>query len=245
MSDRQLYPALDDATEAALRASVERFGVLVPVVVDQHGELLDGHHRSRIAGELGVEFETVVRQVADEVEAREIARTLNEDRRMLTRKQRLPVVRALKEEGHSNVAIGKALGVTEGTVRLDLKTDEVRRSTNLPAEVTGLDGKTYPASKPKPKPTNGKRGYRKDKDAPFNPSSERQEQVARQQLRRLADGLSEINGICRGFRDLDLGIAAAASSNGEIETWAAKAGELSRALRDLKTRLTEVSKHGA
>lgn len=147
---RQFYPALDAATEAALRASIQRFGVLVPPTVDQHGEIIDGHHRSRIAADLGVPFAPVVREVSSEEEAREIARTLNEDRRMLSREQRLPVVAVLKELGHSNVAIGKALGVTEGTVRLDLKSDEVRSVTNLPDRVEGLDGKSYPAKRRRP-----------------------------------------------------------------------------------------------
>lgn len=52
----QLFPSLDAATEQALRESIRRFGVLVPVVRDQHGQVIDGHHRSRIAGEEGVKF---------------------------------------------------------------------------------------------------------------------------------------------------------------------------------------------
>jgi hypothetical protein len=60
--------------------------------------------------------------------------------------ERLPVVKALREEGHSNVAIGKALGVSEGQVRLDLKAEELRSATKLgPERTRGLDGKSYPA----------------------------------------------------------------------------------------------------
>ncbi len=51
----QPFAALDAATESALRASIERFGVLVAVVHDQDGRILDGHHRSRLADELGAE----------------------------------------------------------------------------------------------------------------------------------------------------------------------------------------------
>lgn len=70
LSALQLYPPLDAATEAALRAAIVRFGVIVPVVVTQHGEIIDGHHRGRIAGELGVEFETHVVVVSGPDEAR-------------------------------------------------------------------------------------------------------------------------------------------------------------------------------
>src|SRR4051812_39932626 len=50
-----LFGPLEPATEAALRASIERFGVLVPVTFDQRGRILDGHHRWRMAAELGVD----------------------------------------------------------------------------------------------------------------------------------------------------------------------------------------------
>ncbi len=72
----QAFPALDAATESALRASIARFGVLVPVVQDQNGRTLDGHHRSRIADDLGVDYRVDVCEIADEDEAQEIARTL-------------------------------------------------------------------------------------------------------------------------------------------------------------------------
>ncbi len=67
------------------------------------------------------------------------------DRRQLDREQRLEVIGHLWQEGHSNVAIGKALGISEGQVRKDVK--QVRTSTNLtaPNRKIGLDGKSYPA----------------------------------------------------------------------------------------------------
>jgi len=68
----QLWPALDAATEAALRASIERWGVLVPVAKDQHGRIIDGHHRARIAREVGRPCSVIVHWVADDDEAREM-----------------------------------------------------------------------------------------------------------------------------------------------------------------------------
>ena len=139
----QLFKDLPPAVESALRASIDRFGVLVPVAKDQDGNILDGHQRARIADELGVPYWHHVIEVANDDEAREIARTLNEDRRAMPKEERLPVVVALAEEGHSNVAIAGALGVTETTVRRDLA-----GSTYVePERVRGLDGKSYPARK--------------------------------------------------------------------------------------------------
>lgn len=139
----QLFDALPAHIEDALRASIQRFGVLVPVVKDQHGRIVDGHHRSRIADELHVSYVTQTVTVADDDEAREIARTLNSDRRQLTEEQRREVVVALRERGHSVRAIAGALGVGKSTVDRDLA--EVSRTghVDLPERVVGADGKSY------------------------------------------------------------------------------------------------------
>ena len=52
--DTNPLPPLDDATDAALRDSIQRYGVLVPIVCDVDGNLIDGHHRLRILKELRV-----------------------------------------------------------------------------------------------------------------------------------------------------------------------------------------------
>lgn len=144
----QLFDALPAHIEDALRASIERFGVLVPVVKDQHGNIIDGHHRSRIADQLGVKYRVDVVQVADEDEAREIARTLNSDRRQLTEDQRREVVRVLREQGHSVRAIAAALKVGKSTVDRDVA--ELSRAGQLeqPDRAVGLDGKSRPAKRP-------------------------------------------------------------------------------------------------
>ena len=141
----QLFKDLPLAVEAALLASIDRFGVLVHVVKDQHGNILDGHQRARLADSLGIKYPVSIVDVADEDEAREIALTLNEDRRAMPKVERLPVVQALREEGHSLRAIAGAVGVSEGQIRKDLATDKVRTSTHLPPATRGLDGKSYPS----------------------------------------------------------------------------------------------------
>ena len=73
--------------------------MLVPVVKDQYGSILDGHQRVRLAGEIGVKYPVNIVEVAGEDEAREIARTLNEDRRAMPKDERLPVVAGLRKDG--------------------------------------------------------------------------------------------------------------------------------------------------
>lgn len=154
MSKYQLFDTLDPATEAALRSSIGRWGVLVPIVKDQHGNIIDGHHRSRIADELGVEFRVDVRDVADDDEAQAIARTLNTDRRHLDAEMRRPMAFDLRQEGHSTRAIAKALGVGQTQVRRDIEAEQLSRGAQLtvPDRTIGLDGKSRPSTRPKAEP---------------------------------------------------------------------------------------------
>lgn len=222
----QIFPALDAATEAALRASIQRFGVLVPVTKDQHGRILDGHHRARIAKELGVEYGIRLRKVASESEAREIARTLNEDRRHMPRDQRQVVVKALKEEGHSNVAIGNVVKVDEATVRRDLSGSAHAE----PDRVKGLDGKSYPASKPK---QNGSAATRSVPDTP------RGRQMAETAKTRVEKAVGSCNAIARGTGDVRLEWAMAVADAKEIKGWDEAFRDATGALKKLRARLKE------
>ena len=163
----QLFDDLAPAVQAALRDSIDRWGVLVPVAKDQHGNILDGHQRARLADELGIRYPVNIIEVADEDEAREIARTLNEDRRPMPKEQRLPVEVGLREEGHSIRAIAVAVGVDTKQVQRDLAGVDV----STPLATRGRDGKTYPSRRePKPPPEDAARfvkEYRKDLPEPW------------------------------------------------------------------------------
>jgi len=146
----QLYPDLEPAVEAALRSSIRRWGVIYPIVTDQAGRVIDGHHRQRIAQELGQRPKIEVRRVRSEDEALELARTLNEDRRQLPLDQRREVVADLRSEGHSVRAIGGALGVSKSTIQDDLTQLSGAGQLKQPETVRGLDGKARPATRPEP-----------------------------------------------------------------------------------------------
>lgn len=150
-----LLPALDSATERALRASIQRFGVLVPVLLDQHGELVDGHHRKRIAEDEGKSCPEQMVHLPDDPEERAAALTsVNDDRRpRISPEQRREVVTALRADGHSTRAIAGAVGVDHSTVVRDLASDESGGASappdasQTPPLITGTDGKSYPARK--------------------------------------------------------------------------------------------------
>lgn len=158
----QLFDALEPAVESALTESIRRFGVLVPVVVTQDGELLDGHHRKRIADAIGASYRVDVVTVADDDEAREIARTLNADRRHLDATKRREMVAHLRAKGHSFRAIAGAVGATLGQVQRDLSTVS---TDTVPERVVGLDGKSRPARRPTIVPAKNEREAQRAQEA--------------------------------------------------------------------------------
>lgn len=79
----QLLPPLSPEEYAALRADIAARGVLVPVERDENGAILDGHHRSAIAAELGIEAPAVTRAGLTEAQKREHVLKLNLLRRQL------------------------------------------------------------------------------------------------------------------------------------------------------------------
>jgi site-specific DNA-methyltransferase (adenine-specific) len=150
----QLFDALPAHIEDALRASIERFGVLVPVVRDQHGNVIDGHHRARIADALGVKYRVDVIPV-DGDEAREIAQHLNSRRRHLNGEQLRDHIIMLAERATpsgvgelSQTEIAQLAGVTQPYVNQVLNDQKVISTYTLPESRRGTDGKVYPAKRP-------------------------------------------------------------------------------------------------
>jgi ParB-like chromosome segregation protein Spo0J len=79
----QLLPALSTEQREALRADIAAHGVLVPIVKDEDGATLDGHHREAIARELGIEAPCIIRAGLSESEKVEHVLKLNLLRRQL------------------------------------------------------------------------------------------------------------------------------------------------------------------
>ena len=72
----------------ALRADIARRGVVVPIVVDQNGEIIDGHTRAQIAAELGISCPQVVQALGSSEERNLLAIVLNVYRRQLSSTRR-------------------------------------------------------------------------------------------------------------------------------------------------------------
>lgn len=157
----QVMPPLSADEYAALRDDIAARGVLVPVEYDETGEILDGHHRVQICGELGIsQWPRLIRHGLTETEKRQHARRLNLDRRHLDREQRRQLIAEdLRERPEaSDRCIGAGLGVdhkTVGAVRIELEsTGEIPQST----ERQGRDRRTYKIVQFVPSTDDEKRG---------------------------------------------------------------------------------------
>lgn len=142
----QLLPPLTVEQRDLLRQSIKENGVLEPVVFDEDGEILDGHHRVEIAEELGIEYPRRVIDDLDRPGKHMYALTVNVARRQLDQSARGSLVAQMRIRGMSIRTIAQALGVSRETVRRDLAGD----TSVSPETVTGADGKSYAASRPTP-----------------------------------------------------------------------------------------------
>jgi N6-adenosine-specific RNA methylase IME4 len=108
----QILPQLHADELARLTASIQERGVEVPIVVDEAGQIIDGHHRAMIADSLGVDYQKDTRRGLSEWEKRLLAITLNVDRRQLTDAQRVVVGRRIEPDIAERTRARQAHGMT-------------------------------------------------------------------------------------------------------------------------------------
>lgn len=160
----QVMPDLTAEEYAALKADIKANGIQVPIIKDQHGDIVDGYHRQRVADELGVDTSgvTVVHEFKNDVEAREYAFKINLVRRHLTRVQLQELIRSeIARDGKaSDRQIAKRLGGishnTVGAVRRPAPELDTPPSTRAPKDPPHFG----PVTVTKPEPYNGDPGNR-------------------------------------------------------------------------------------
>lgn len=150
----QLLPPLTDDEQADLRADIETNGIQVPVLVDEDGNIIDGHHRASIAESLGVPCPRSVVTGHTDAEKRDMALRLNLHRRSLSREQKRELIAAslradpdLSDRQHAERTGSSP--TTTGAVRADLV--ESGDVSNLDTR-TDSAGRQQPAGKPTREP---------------------------------------------------------------------------------------------
>jgi N6-adenosine-specific RNA methylase IME4 len=147
-----LLPPLDESELAALHDDIAaRQAVIVPIVIDEARNVIDGANRLRIAAGLGIrEVPVEVRLGLSASEKEQLAEDLNLHRRHLTREQmRLFIERRLaRAPQQSDRTIASDLGVDHKTVGA-LRKDAERRG-EIPHVDTRLDtrGRRQPVHRP-------------------------------------------------------------------------------------------------
>jgi hypothetical protein len=136
-------PELSQDDFDVLKDSIRAYGQQIPILLDQHGHVLDGNHRMRACRDLGIEPLTRTITVDDDQQGAAIGFVVNLARRQLTAKDKRSVVAAalFRDRDRADSAIAASLGVSHpfvGKVRKEL---EVRGSLETVSSRRGRDGR--------------------------------------------------------------------------------------------------------
>ena len=150
----QVMPPLSSEEYQELHDDIKVNGVLEPIHVDEEGVVIDGHHRSKIANELGIPCPVITHDDLDDAGKRSLAFTLNLKRRHLSREQR----RALREESLkrdpqlSNREHARRTGADHKTVTADRERLESLGEIPQVDKTTDSMGREWKVDRPAPQP---------------------------------------------------------------------------------------------
>ena len=146
----QVMPPLSAEEYQELYDDIKANGVLVPILVDEDEVIIDGHHRAKIANELGIPCPEELVSAKSEQEKRSIAFNLNLKRRHLNREQRRALIaESLKADPQlSNNQHAKRTGTSDKTVKS--VRESLESTSEIPKSETRLsaDGRERPSSQP-------------------------------------------------------------------------------------------------
>lgn len=150
----QVMPELSPDEYAELKADIAKNGVAVPVIVDENDDIIDGHHRVKIARELGIPCPVELRDELDDAQKVDLAFALNLHRRHLNREQKRELIaRSLKAGPQlSNREHARRTGADHKTVQA--VREESESTGEIPQSETRLsaDGRERPSTQPERKP---------------------------------------------------------------------------------------------
>ena len=152
----QHLPPLTPEEYSALEASILEHGILSPVITDEAGVILDGHHRSRIAAEHSLSCPKQIVYGKTDTEKRTMALSMNLDRRHLNREQkRALVAESVKADPQmADNVHAKRTGSSDKTVT-SIR-EELEATSEIPKfdKTIGADGKERPARRSAPANVN-------------------------------------------------------------------------------------------
>jgi ParB-like chromosome segregation protein Spo0J len=84
-----IIPPLSEAGFALLKQSIKDKGLLIPIIVNKDGIVLDGNHRFRACKELGIPLQFQTKELKDSLDEKELVIELHLRRRQLNEYQRV------------------------------------------------------------------------------------------------------------------------------------------------------------
>lgn len=141
----QLIAELQPDDFNRLKQSIIERGIEVPIVVDENGEILDGHNRKMIADSLGIECPVIVRRGLSEPEKRIYAVELNVARRHMTDAQKVLLGRKIEPDIEARAEARRLAALNRGTERPVMEKFPERGTTrDEVARAVGIGtGRTY------------------------------------------------------------------------------------------------------
>jgi len=125
----QVLPELAAEEYRALKQDIDENGIIVPISVDDEGNVIDGHHRLRAARELGIANPPMeVKEGLDHSEKRSLAYRLNMQRRQINRQTKKQLIKQRLNElidagiDKTDEDVADELGCSESRVRQVRKT---------------------------------------------------------------------------------------------------------------------------
>ena len=140
MNISNLLPDLTPEQHDALKASIIEYGILTPIIVDQHGSVIEGFARQAICNDLKIDCPQIVQYFESDDERIRVRLAVNVARRQMNSQQKRTVIESyLKHDpAIANNYLGEILGVSENTVK---SVREELESTSQIAKLERFRGK--------------------------------------------------------------------------------------------------------
>lgn len=181
MAKYQVMPDLTQEEYEQLKESIRKNGVLVPIIMDKDGAVIDGHNRYDIAQELkaeGMEMEIPVQisDLTDENKKRQLAYELNLQRRHLSMRDKKKSVEKMLVEfpemsNRQAAKLAKIDDKTVGKIRKELEDDGKIEEVDVSVGMDGKTRKKLSAEIPQSEPEEI------EEELPFTPEPELEEIV--------------------------------------------------------------------
>jgi ParB/RepB/Spo0J family partition protein len=144
-TNQNLIPPLSTNEYKQLKESIRERGLLVPIVVNQEGVILDGAHRYRACRELGVPIKYITKQINDSYQEKLFQIEVNLQRRQMNAFQKIEVghllERILGENAKARMSLGGTIVGLSNRNRKEFNSNQNERVASAEATLLSMTEK--------------------------------------------------------------------------------------------------------